>query len=212
MRQALQQQGMPVVGHTAYYLPIGSPFEDVRQAALVALRRCLQVFSEVGARWMNVHPDARVPMHDRAFVVQRNLDSLHTLIEEGRPLGVGVMIENIPGSFNSVSQLGELLEPLPDLGLHVDVGHCNLRVQHNTTDELVHRYADRLRHVHLHDNKGGTADLHLPLGTGTVDYCAAIRTLKAAGYDDTITLEVFSPDSRYLAHSRDLLRQTWDQA
>jgi sugar phosphate isomerase/epimerase len=69
-----------------------------------------------------------------------------------------------------------------------------------------------LRHVHLHDNKGGNADLHLPLGTGTVDTPRYIRALKAAGYDGTITLEVFTPDRHHLDYSRQVLRALWDQA
>jgi hypothetical protein len=37
-----------------------------------------------------------------------------------------------------------------------------------------------------------------------------VRALKRCGYDDTITLEVFSPDRHFLAYSRDLLRSLWD--
>ncbi len=70
--------------------------------------------------------------------------------------------------------------------------------------------SNRLRHVHLHDNKGGGADLHLPLGAGTMNFARHVRTLKASGYDGRITLEVFSEDRRYLAHSRDILRRLWD--
>jgi sugar phosphate isomerase/epimerase len=64
--------------------------------------------------------------------------------------------------------------------------------------------------VHLHDNKGGGADLHLPLGAGTMDWRSHIRALKASGYDETITLEVFSEDRHYLEYSRDLLREAWE--
>jgi sugar phosphate isomerase/epimerase len=63
--------------------------------------------------------------------------------------------------------------------------------------------------VHLHDNKGGSADLHLPLGTGTVDVRGAVGLLKRFGYDGTITLEVFTPDPHHLAYSRDLLQRIW---
>ncbi|MFW6058762.1 MAG: sugar phosphate isomerase/epimerase family protein [Phycisphaeraceae bacterium] len=212
VRAALAAHSMPAVGHTAYYLPIASPFEPVRAGAVAVLQSCIETFAAIGVAWMNVHPDVRAPMHDRAFLVQRNLQSLRELIEAGRQHGVGIMVENIPGSFNSADQLAELLEPLPDLGLHIDIGHCNLRTTENTTYELVERFGDRLRHVHLHDNKGGAADLHLPLGTGTVDYCAAVRALKASGYDATITLEVFSPESHHLVYSRDALRRAWDAA
>jgi hypothetical protein len=35
--------------------------------------------------------------------------------------------------------------------------------------------------------------------------------LKRAGYDGTITLEVFTPDKHYLTYSRDVLRKLWDE-
>ena len=65
IRDALAKHGMQVVGHTPYYLPLGSPIEDLRRAAVCELRRCLEVFSLIGARWMNLHPDRYAPMHDR---------------------------------------------------------------------------------------------------------------------------------------------------
>jgi sugar phosphate isomerase/epimerase len=199
------------VGHTAFYLPIASPIEALRLPAVAELERCLTIFSQIGIAWMNIHPDRHAPMHDREFIVRANRRSLEALLPLSRQLGVGVMVENLPGSFNTVSELAELLEPLPEVGLHLDIGHANLQVAHNTADDLIAAYAPRLRHVHLHDNKGGFADLHLPLGTGTVDFVRHLRTLKAAGYDGTITLEVFSPDRHYLAYSRDLLRRIWDE-
>jgi sugar phosphate isomerase/epimerase len=121
------------------------------------------------------------------------------------------MIENLPGSFNTARQLAELLDPIPELGLHLDIGHANLLVDHNTTDELLNSYGKRLRHVHLHDNKGGSADLHLPLGAGTLEIPHYIRALQRLGYDETITLEVFTPERHYLAYSRDVLRRIWDE-
>jgi sugar phosphate isomerase/epimerase len=210
IRKALQDHGLGVVGHTAYYLPMASPFDGVRRAAVAELRRCLELFADIGAKWMNLHPDRYAPMHDRAFYIERDLESLRELLAISRQTGVGLMIENLPGDFNTVEQLGELLEPLPELGLHLDIGHANLLVPFNTTEALLARYGTRLRHVHLHDNKGGSADLHLPLGAGTVDVPRQVRVLKAAGYDGTITLEVFSPDRRYLGLSRDILRRIWD--
>jgi sugar phosphate isomerase/epimerase len=123
--------------------------------------------------------------------------------------GVGVMIENLPGDFNTPEQLGELLDPLPELGLHLDIGHANLLVPYNMTESILQAYGSRLRHVHLHDNKGGGADLHLALGCGNVDVSRSIRALAECGYDGTITLEVFSPDREYLRYSRDVLRRLW---
>jgi sugar phosphate isomerase/epimerase len=211
VRAALEKHRLQVVGHTAYYLPLCSPFESIRRAAVEELKLCLTAFAQLGARWMNLHPDGNAPLHPRDFVIERNIQSLRDLAGTAKDCGVGLMIENLPGRFNTVRQLAPLFDALPDVGLHLDVGHSNLMVEPNSADELIAAYGPRLRHVHLHDNKGGTADLHLPLGTGTVDFPHYIRTLKNSGYDGTITLEVFTPDSHHLTYSRDLLRKTWDE-
>jgi sugar phosphate isomerase/epimerase len=209
---ALRDTKLSIVGHTAYYLPLGSPIEELRRAAVSMFRACLAIFADLGAPYMNIHPDYFAPFHERAFSIRRNLQSIEELLPEAATRGIGLMVENLPGSFNTAAQLGELLDPLPELGLHLDLGHTNLMVQQNSAAAILASYAKRIRHVHLHDNKGGTADLHLPLGAGNLDTVRHVQALKAAGYDGTITLEVFSHDSHYLAYSRDVLRKTWDAA
>lgn len=212
VRNALERSHLQVVGHTAYYFPLCSPFESLRRAAVQEMRECMRAFAEIGAKWVNLHPDRHAPMHDRKFIIDRNLQSLHELLVTAHELDVGLMIENLPGSFNTVRQLGELLDPLPELGLHLDIGHANLSVEYNTTGDILHAYGSRLRHVHLHDNKGGDADLHLPLGAGCIRIGHHLSQLRAIGYDGTITLEVFSPDRHYLAYSRDVLRREWNES
>jgi sugar phosphate isomerase/epimerase len=211
IRKELDRHGMKVVGHTAFYLPFASAFDGIRKAAVEELVRCLHLFGEVGAKWMNLHPDRHAPMHDRGFYIRRNLESLNELQKEAERAGVGLMIENLPGDFNDATQLGELLDPMPQLGLHLDIGHANLMVPHNTTEQILRAHGKRLRHVHLHDNRGGHADLHLPLGAGNLDLHRELRALKECGFDETITLEVFTPDRHFLAYSRDVLRRTWNE-
>ncbi len=211
IREALEKYGLPVVGHTAFYLPLGSAFEDLRRACLCELRRCLEAFSTIGARWMNIHADRYTPMHPRSFFIEQNLRTIRELLPDARRLGVGLMVENLPGDYNTAAQLGELLGPIPELMLHLDIGHANLKAPRNTTDEILAAWGTRLRHVHLHDNRGGEADLHLPLGAGSLDLPDAVRALKGCGYDGTITLEVFTPDPHFLEYSRDVLRKLWDE-
>ncbi|MEW6252417.1 MAG: sugar phosphate isomerase/epimerase family protein [Planctomycetota bacterium] len=210
IRGALTELGLGAVGHTAYYLPIGSPFEEIRRAAVRELKATFEVFAKIGVRQVNVHPDRYAPQHERAFILDRDLQSLRELLDFARPLGLELMIENLPGDFNTAAQLADLLEPLPELGLHLDIGHANLLVKPNTSAEILRAHGRRLRHVHLHDNRGGSEDLHLPLGVGNIDFVEQIGLLKAAGYDGTITLEVFCPERRFLADSRDVLRKLWE--
>jgi sugar phosphate isomerase/epimerase len=205
----LKDHGLGVVGHTAYYLPIGSSFESLRRAAVDELKRAVETFAAIGAKWMNVHPDGHAPFTDERTIVQRNIASLQDLVAFAQPFGIGIMLENVPGRFNSVAQLDPIFAAAPAAGVHLDLGHCNLGVPRSTAGELISHFARRLAHVHLHDNRGGHADLHLALGMGDIDVAAHVRELRAAGYDGTITLEVFARDRHYLGYSRDRLRDWW---
>lgn len=211
IRKALERHRMKVVGHTAWYLPMASAIPEIRAAAIAELCRCLDRFGEIGAHWMNLHPDRHTPWHSREFYIQRNVDTIRELLPHAKECGVGLMVENLPGDYNSAPQLADLFDRVPELGLHLDIGHANLQVPNNTTEEILEAHGKRLRHVHLHDNKGGHADLHLPLGTGTVELRRHVEALQKCGYDGTITLEVFTPDRHYLKYSRDLLQTTWEE-
>jgi sugar phosphate isomerase/epimerase len=212
VRQALRETGMSAVGHTAWYLPIASPFESIRQAALDELTVALDVFASLDVDRMNVHPDARLPsLFAKDWIVERNVSSLALLLERARERDIRLMLENIPELFGEPELLRQVFERLPDLGWHLDVGHANLGGGPNRTPGLLAALPGRLVHVHLSDNKGGGADLHLPIGAGTIDWRWAIDVIRKSGFDDTITLEVFSPDDEYLAISRRKVRQLWDE-
>ena len=55
---------------------------------------------------MNLHPDRHAPMHNRGFYIGKNLESIAELQEYGDRVGVGLMIENLPGEFNSAHNCG----------------------------------------------------------------------------------------------------------
>lgn len=210
IRSALKDYNMGVVGHTAFYLPFSCTFDSIRRAAVEETKRCIELFSKIGVKWMNLHPDRHAPFHSRHFVIEQNVKTIRELLPVAQDWGIGLMIENTPGDFNSRAQLGDLLEAIPELGLHLDIGHCNLQVTANTAVDIIMAYGPRIRHVHVHDNKGGFADLHLPIGVGNIDFTASLQALQSWGYDATITLEVFSEDHFYLGYSRDILRKCWE--
>jgi len=209
VRGALADTGLGVVGHTPWYLPLGSPFEGLRAAAIGELERCLEVFAALGASRVNVHPDARAPLYDQEWVVARNVESLHRLAWRAGELGLTLMLENLPGTFGRVDVLRAVFDAVPSLAFHLDVAHANLLIPTNNSEELLESFVSRLAHVHLSDNKGGDRDLHLPLGAGLIDWVWVVRLLKRYGYDGTITLEVFSQDADYLAFSGQKFRRLW---
>jgi sugar phosphate isomerase/epimerase len=118
------------------------------------------------------------------------------------------MVENTEG--DTADTLAPILDTLPMVGLHLDIGHANIRTtgRASATAGLLERYGHRLKHVHLSDNKG-RGDDHLAIGAGSIDWRRELKALKASGYDGTITLETFYGDSALIAYSRDKVTDLW---
>lgn len=206
---ALQRAGMFAVGHTAWYLPIASPFPEFRALALKELERCMKVLKDLGVSKMNVHPHTRAPLHDEEWILAQNTDAIAQLSDIAQDMGMTILVENMPG-FSRVSQVKPLLEAVPGAKLLMDVGHANLDTPYNRTEELLANFGHRLGHVHVSDNRGGHDDLHLPLGVGNINWLQITRLIKNTGYDDTITVEVFGDDDDYLKMSLHKIKYLWE--
>ncbi len=208
--EALKNANLPIIGHTAYYLPIASPLESLRQAAWKEMEWALEIFSNLGASKVTVHPDRSIPFAlGPNGVQQNNLESLEEINRIAQSRGIQILLENMDRTFNTTRQIEDVLRRFPGMGFHLDVGHANLNVDRNRTEEFVQHFRDRLAHVHFSDNFGKSDDLHLPLGAGAIDWRHIISLLKNHGYDGTITLEIFSSERRYLLFSRDKVKEIW---
>jgi sugar phosphate isomerase/epimerase len=155
-----------------------------------------------------------VPLHSKDHVRKMNAEAISQLAQDAASAGITLMVENLDRMFAGVEDLRAVLDAVPEVLFHLDVGHANLnlgRDAKNRTKDLLDAFGDRLAHVHLSDNRGGSEDLHLPLGAGTVDWRSAIKALKDVGYDGTVTLEVFSREREYLRMSRRLWLKWWTE-
>lgn len=206
--------GLVAVGHTAYYLPIASPFPELRHKARELFGRGLDCFADAGVDLVNVHPDNRVPLAGREQMRALNAEAIAALWDDASERGLTLMVENIDRGFSRVEDFEAIFEAAPQLRFHLDVAHANLRLglgESNHTQALLDAYSDRLAHVHVSDNRGGDQDLHLPLGAGFVDLKGAVSALKRSGYDGTVTLEVFSREREYLRVSRRQWLRLWSE-
>ena len=207
--KALDRAKVTAVGHSAWYLPVASPFPELRELALRELERCVRVFHDLGVEKMNLHPAIKSPLRDEEWIIGENVEALTRLVDLAKRMKMKIMLENMPG-FSRVSQLKPILEAVPDAELLLDIGHANLDTPYNRTEELLANFGDRLAHVHVSDNRGGHDDMHLPLGVGNINWIKKVRALKNADYDGTITVEVFGDDDDYLVLSAKKLRKLWE--
>ena len=157
------------------------------------LMATVDTLNRMSIRSLNIHLllDRRIVS---SLVLTEKIRALKEIVEYGRKNSVAINMENL-------SETAEDLEPVinevPSLGLTLDVGHANLGGSENKSIAIIEKFGKLIRHVHLHDNRGGQSkddDLHLPIGSGTVDFPAIMTSLLSVGYDGTMTLEVKPED------------------
>ena len=206
VRALVEETGLGVVGHTAWYLPVASPFPPLRAAARAAFLEAADALATIGATYVTLHPDPVTRSYPRAEAVAGNAEAVGELARTAAERGLTLMVENMGRSFGSAAELAPLLETDRAVGFHLDVGHGHLAG--DTTDELLAAFGDRLAHVHVSDNLG-VDDLHLPLGAGSIAWGDVVEALHRVGYDGTVTLEVHSPELHHVEVSLRLWREWW---
>jgi hypothetical protein len=131
---------------------------------------------------------------DRRFVkknaLESKLDILRSMVEKAAECSITVCIENLS---EEAVDLEPAFKEIPSLMMTLDLGHGELLCEKNRSLGFIERFPGRVKHVHLHDNRGGnshTDDLHLPPGEGVIDFKGLLEALSRIGYDRTVTLEL----------------------
>jgi len=206
----LDRYGMSVTGHTDPCLPYAYPVQDIRNACLKELERCAKIFSALGAGVMNIHPSYFCPPAMRNSIVDLNVEALKPIVAMAASYGLTVVFENFKAPFDRVATIKTIMDAVPGLALHLDFGHANFGQDNHHV--FCKKLGRAIRHVHFSDNRG-REDNHMPLGVGNINWDNAVKSLKAIGYDETITLEVFCDDTamffNYLDLSRKLVLELW---
>jgi sugar phosphate isomerase/epimerase len=210
LARILVQYRLGIVGHTDPCLPYAYPLAGIRQACLRELERCARIFAALKARVMNIHPCYTRPPAMRGALVDLNIEALGPIVDMARGYGLAVVFENFRAPFDSVAVHERILNEVPGLKLHLDVGHANMGRDDATV--FCKRLGRHIGHVHFSDNRS-SGDHHMPLGVGNVNWPQVVAALKKVGYDETITLEVFCDEPavqfQYLELSRNFLRDLW---
>ncbi len=109
---------------------------------------------------------------------QRSLEHSLTAIEHlkafAHPLGMKVLLENLPNDVSTPEHLMEIVKVghFDKVGICLDVGHAHLC--YGGVDAAFEACGQRMTQMHLHDNHG-TLDEHLWPGSGTLDWAGVVR-------------------------------------
>jgi sugar phosphate isomerase/epimerase len=126
---------------------------------------------------------------------QRKFDDALTAVEHlrafAKPLGVTVLLENIPNEIATPEKLVELVHAghFNDVGFCFDTGHAHIM---SRVDQAFEVMKDNIRSTHVHDN-AGDRDAHLWPGEGSIDWDETLNALRSAPHVPALLFEI-EPD------------------
>ena len=214
VRSALDREGLGLdAAHLPTFVWMADVYPSIRDASIRETEKAMDLCAEAGIQKAVLHPGYLTGMLAFSPALGREIafESLARVLEYARPLGLTICLENLfPRSriMHRPEEFTDVLGRYPEVMMTVDLGHAHIGAPPGGVVRMVEAGGERIRHVHVSDNNGG--DDHLPVGAGRVDLIGGLSALKALGYDETITLEVFSPDRSYLRLSLEKVRAMWD--
>jgi sugar phosphate isomerase/epimerase len=161
-----------------------------RQAAVREVDAALAIAREIECEVLVVHlglTDAQAGASENSRAAAAR--SIEEIIRLTEPLKTRVMLEVIPNELSSVSTLVAMLErdfEGTDAGICMDFGHAHMM---GDVPDAIETAAEHLLTTHVHDNRGRD-DEHLVPYKGTIDWPAALVTMRKIGYDGTYLMEL----------------------
>ncbi len=205
--KGLDRFGMALVCHLPTFVSTADLTDTIREASIEETIRSMQVAAELNAIKAVLHPSfiygLGAMMPDLAR--QHAKATMARLLNEAERLQLTVCVENMfPRSLSMIrpKDFDAVFEKFANAKMTLDTGHAHIGGGTERILAFIKRFPDRIGHIHASDNRGRDDD-HLPIGTGTIDFSRVVKALKEIGYDDTITLEVFTRDRGYLNISRE---------
>ncbi|WP_074011170.1 sugar phosphate isomerase/epimerase family protein [Numidum massiliense] len=192
-----------------------SRYRTIREYSFAVYKQSVEWAAAIGATHVVIHPNMHLaPIFRReqaqawAKVYLRNLGRL------AHDVGVKVVVENVGAAetalFNQV-EFTQLFAEIPEIDALVDIGHAHM----NRWDvpSLLRQLGERVAAVHVHDNDG-VRDLHLPVGTGTIDWDPVWAALGEYTHDCTVILEygIGTPLDTLLAHGEEVARRLAEES
>jgi len=161
----------------------------LKNVYLPKLRYILSIMPELDMKLLTIHLwlDPRFVSED---AISYKIGLLERVLTRAEDLGITICLENLS---ETATNMERVFNALPLLQLTLDIGHAQLLSEENTSFGFMTRYPERIKHIHLHDNRGGDSpedDLHLPVGEGTIDFEKIVKELNVIGYNGTISLEL----------------------
>ncbi len=192
-------------------LDIASRDRKTRVDSMDEIKHAIEVAEQAPYQFLVQHLGTPNETFDE-FKFEAALMSLEHLQAFARPLGVRLLLENIPNELSTPEKLNEIRHAghFDDIGFCFDVGHAHLGEGVAKTFALMKPH---IRSTHIHDNKKDR-DNHLWPGEGSVDWTEALGLLRTAPHVPALLLEIDGDPHGDPAFGRSLperMEKTWDK-
>jgi sugar phosphate isomerase/epimerase len=158
-----------------------------RVEAMDEIKRALEIAEQIPFRFLVQHLGApNESFSDKKF--EAAMTSIEHLRAFAKPLGVRILLENIPNELSTPDRLVEMIRGahFDDVGVCFDFGHAHMEGSVRAGFEIVRSH---ICSTHVHDNDK-VKDLHLWPGQGTIDWKEAMELLRSAPQTPALLLEV----------------------
>ena len=172
--------------------------EEDRAERLEKMSRSIRGAAILGAKYWVVHPimpfDTDDILKDKyAETHALNLEFFRKLLPVARQEGVIICLENMPFlayTHSAPEEIVKLIREIDDpyLKMCLDTGHANMNSDWRSPAQSIREYADLIKVLHVHDNKGDR-DAHLLPFYGTIDWEDFSKALHETNFDGVLSLE-----------------------
>ena len=184
LRRLLAEAGLELV---SVYTGANFVYEELLPDELHRIRRAAELAAAVGAQRLVVGGGARRAAGTRDADYERLANALDQVTDIAEEHGLSASYHpHLTTIVESPDELARLL-PRTRIGFCPDTAH--LAAGGGDPAELIRRYPDRIRHVHLKDLRSDPFGW-LPLGRGVLDFADIIRAVRETGYDSWLIVEL----------------------
>jgi len=168
-------------------LNIASPDRSHRIDAMDEIKRAIEVAEHIPFRFLVQHVGNGGEEFD-----EKKLDAAMTSVEHlkafAKPLGVTILLENIPNELSTPERLVEFinLTHFEDVGFCFDIGHAHMMGSVGEAFEMMKKH---IRSTHIHDNNKDR-DAHLWPGDGSINWSEAMQLLRTAPHVPALLMEI----------------------
>jgi sugar phosphate isomerase/epimerase len=162
-----------------------------RIEAMDEIKRALEIAEQIPFRFLVQHMGtANESFSDKKF--EAAMTSIEHLRAFAKPLGVRILLENIPNELSTPDKLVDLIHQahFDDVGVCFDFGHAHIMGSVREAFEILRSH---VKSSHVHDN-AKDKDSHLWPGQGTIDWKEAMALLRSAPQTPPLLLELESDE------------------